>query len=326
MKKLLAAVSVLFLSLHTVFYAENKISIKAGGSAGVSNILLDEILYDKYGSDANISSLLKWQIYASPLISANTQVCFSDRFYICVDGKYSVPLSAGKMEDYDWLNRFSTGTGEQTHYSTHENNLNNYYSARFSLGAGGNLTNKIKLIQLFSIEYSNISLTAKNGYRQYAASIDEINGNKVYEEWSDTIQKKYLEGKIITYEVQEINFGLGLQLLFALNQNLNLLLSAQLLPSLTCQALDSHYKRNPPLYTLFKDISKLVFDSSFLIEYRLNTNNRLFASFGYRCSTSERIKLYQTDDKKSWEKVLNPGGIKQQDFTLSLGYTFYYEN
>jgi outer membrane protease len=307
-----------------MLFAQEDFSFYAQAQAGAANLTLNETLLNNSSHDALPSSLLKWQIYATPIITAETGLRFNSNYFIKLNGLYALPFSAGRLQDYDWLNLFSTGGTEKTHYSTHKNNVDYFYSAHLSLGVGGDISDKVQFIQYFSFRYSYQSFTSTDGYRQYGANIGSQNGSNVYEPWTPDIPKTQLEGKIITLEEQHYFFGIGTQINFELTDRLNASLLLQLLPSIKSNALDTHHRRKTK-YTLFENTNKLALDSSFLLQYKISDQHRLSIKAGYCYSFADGINLYQSATKNSWNGVGNPGKLNQHDFTLSAGYTYYYE-
>lgn len=323
MKKILGLILVLFF-LGTNAFANEKLSFYAGISSGALNLTLNEALLNKAGDDATTSSLLKWQIYASPVIQADTGLSFDSRYFIKLNGFYTLPLSAGRLRDYDWMNLFSTGGTEQTHYSDHTNKLNYYYNTQLSVGIGGDLNPRVQLVHFFSFRYSYLNMTCYNGYRQYGTKIGVQDGKNIYEPWTSDIPKTQLTGKIITLEEQNYFFGIGTQINLAFSDSLEAQLVAQILPSIKSRTLDTHHRRSAK-YTLFENTFKLALDSSFLLQYKLNDQHRLNLKAGYCYSLADDAGLYQSASGQSWIKATNPGKLRQHDFTLSVGYTYYYE-
>ena len=149
MKKLFLLM-FLFILVNAFCFSQIRISAKAG----VLGSNTDEILWDKYGDDAEISSLLKWRTYAAPVISLDTQFNFSKIFFAGLKGFYTIPASYGFIEDFDCANLFSTGSSELTHYSKHDNHLDNYYNAQIFFGAEKSFLETIKLAARVTVGFS----------------------------------------------------------------------------------------------------------------------------------------------------------------------------
>lgn len=323
MKKKHLLSAVLFF-LATCLFAKEGVSFYADFHTGCLNSNIKEILLNKEGNDAKTSSLLDWQIYASPFIQATAGVRIKSNYFIRMDGMYVLPFSTGKMQDYDWMNLFSTGNSELTHYSTHQNKVDSFYNGQLSLGIGGYVTPKIEYISFFSFRYSYLSFTSHNGYRQYGQNIGSQNGSAVYESWKSSIEKKELSGKIITLEEENYFFGIGSQINFRINDRLNSILFLQILPSIQSHALDTHHRRNTK-YTLFDSDGKLAFDSSFLLQYKLKDCHRFNLKAACCYSIADNINLYQSASKSNWMGVSNPGKLSSIDFSFAVGYAYYYE-
>ena len=323
MKKNLSLILVLFF-LVTSCFANQDFSFYAGANSGALNLTLNETLLNNATDEARPSSLLKWQIYASPVIQADAGIKINQRFFINFNGFYALPLSAGKLRDYDWMNLFSTGGTEQTHFSEHSNKLDYYYNAQVSLGIGGQMSQRVQLVHFFSFRYSYLSMTCSNGYRQYGAKIGEQNGSNIYEPWTTGIPKTQLTGKIITFEEQNYFFGIGTQISFKISDSLEAQLLAQVLPAIKSTALDTHHRRSTK-YTLFDNSFKLALDASFLLQYKINEQHRLNLKADYCYSFAHDAKIYQSAGGQNWIGATNPGKLGQHDVTLTAGYTYYYE-
>ncbi len=324
MKKGIATLFFLLSSFHFIFSSESDFKFSIGTWFGPSNTIIYERLLDQDAKNAETSSLLKWESFGIPSFDTSADFFLFKKMYINLGGFFVIPASSGKMQDYDWLNLFSTGGKELTHYSIHDNCLDTFFHVNTSVGYIFKPINKLNIIPFISFRYSYQSFTSTDGYRQYGANIGSQNGNNVYEPWTPDIPKTQLEGKIITLEEQNYFFGIGTQINFELADRLNASLLLQLLPSIKSNALDTHHRRKTK-YTLFENTNKLALDSSFLLQYKISDLHRLSFKAGYCYSFADGINLYQSATKNSWNGVVNPGKLNQHDFTLSAGYTYYYE-
>ncbi|MBO4533823.1 MAG: omptin family outer membrane protease [Treponema sp.] len=324
MKKAVIAGILLFFSFELFSASEADFKLTLNGWFGPASTIINESLLDKKGSDAKTSSLLKWESYGLPSFDASAQILVFNKLYFNVGGFYVLPSSTGKMQDWDWINLFSTGTGELTHYSIHENNLDNYFYADTKAGYLFKPAQRLELIPFISFRYSYFSFTSTNGYRQYGEKLGEQNGHAIHAPWTSDIPKKQLEGKIITLEEQNFFFGAGTQINLNFSDNLSSSLVVQVLPSLKSNTLDTHHRRSTK-YTLFNNTRKLALDSSFLLQYKVSEQHRLSLKALYCYSFADNISLYQSASKISWSEVDNPGKLQQHDFTFSVGYTYYYE-
>lgn len=291
---------------------------------GILETEVNEILWDKQGDDAQIISQLDWNTYAAPVISLNAEYKLADTFIFGLNGFYTIPVSYGIIEDYDYMNILSTGSTERTHYSKHDNELNNYWNAGIFLGAGGRFSKNLKIYGLFSFSYSYYCFTAYNGFRQYGAKIGTQNSNDIYEVWNEDIPEKPMEGKIITFEAQKYFLGLGTRIEYNPFDFFSCILSINLLPGLKAEALDTHHKRKPPYY-YFDLPSELAFNSSLLLEYKLSKHNALNICFNFFASSVSDGKLSASWNKNNWTEYANQCGIKETSWRLLLGYSFIYE-
>lgn len=311
-----------FLSAH--FFAQENFSLNINLNFGPSNTVLKEILYNKGGKDKQESSLLCWESYALPSFETDVTLLFFQRFYANISAKYVIPAFSGIIQDYDNMNLFSTGSSEQTHYSKHENSLDNYYKMGLNLGYSFNPISRIKITPFLSLKYSYFGFTCYNGFRQYGTKIGEKNEKPVYTPWNTDIPKTFLDGKIITLEEESLLLGLGSEIDFIISDNLKSSIKLLLLPSLKSNALDTHHRRSSK-YTIFEETKRLELDSSFMIQYKISKNHRLNLKAVYDYSFANNIKIYQSQNKEVWFEMSNPGSLKQHNFTLAAGYTYYYE-
>ena len=184
MKKI-SSLIFLFVLSPVLCFSQIKLSAKTG----VIQTDINEILWDKTGEDAQITSFLDWKTYIAPVISINAEYKTSNNLFFGLNSFYTIPVSYGVIEDFDYMNVFSTGGNERTHYSNHTNNLDYYWNAELLFGASGNIGKKIELSSLFSLEYLCYSFSAFDGYKQYGTKTGTENGQNVYSAWNDEIPK-----------------------------------------------------------------------------------------------------------------------------------------
>ena len=320
MKKI-SSLIFLFVLTPVLCFSQIKFSAKTG----IIQTDINEILWDKTGEDAQITSFLDWKTYIAPVISINAEYKTSNNLFFGLNSFYTIPVSYGVIEDFDYMNVFSTGGNERTHYSNHTNNLDYYWNAELLFGASGNIGKKIELSSLFSLEYLCYSFSAFDGYKQYGTKTGTENGQNVYSAWNDEIPKVNMQGKLITLEAQKLYFGIGTCLDYYLSESITVSLLLKIKPSLLCIVEDTHYKRNSP-YNYFELGSELAFDSALLLEYKLNKKNALTLSFNFSACAVNDGKLYISQDKNEWIPSSNPCGLKEINWKVLLGYTFIYEN
>lgn len=321
MKKILTVffLMVLFFAVTVEKAFTRDFSLEASVQAGISKLNTKEKLLYQNNSELYTLSLLDWDTNIVPCISADVLLGLTNTFYIKAGGQFTLPVSQGTMKDYDWQNVLSTGSTGLTNYSEHKSTLDSFYNAELGFGLGGDITDSIRLIQFFSVRYSYQSVTAKNGWRQYAQIIDEQNGNNVYGPWTNDIEKKAMSGKSVTLEAQDIFLGLGTQLNFQFSDDFSAKLFINILPSLYSQALDTHYKRD--IYTLFDFSSKLEFNADVLLEYKLNNANSITAKAGFGAAKADNADVFQNSKKLD----SYPGAATATCWSFLLGYTYRYE-
>ena len=319
MKKLSALIFLLIL-IPVFCFSQIKISAKAG----YLGINIEELLFDKTGEGAQTNSFLDWNTYAAPVIVLDAEYKPTDKLIIGLGGFYTIPFSYGKMEDFDYMNIFSTGTNERTHYSQHDNRVNNYYNINAFFGAGGTFIDKLKLSALFSVDYTFYSFSSYNGFKQYGEKIGTVNGSTKYSPWNADIPKIDMEGKIITFAAQKLYFGIGTRFDFSATDKLNLILKLNFKPVLFGNTLDNHHRRNTPFY-YFELSGELAFDSSLLLEYKLQKNSALTAGLDFFVSSAKTGTLYQSRTRDEWVQLANGCGVNQKTYRFLVGYSYIYE-
>jgi len=318
---------LLFFLLAAKLSAGQNFSFFIRPQFGINSIRFNEFLYAKEPSPeeaAKTLSLLIWESDLTPLAKLSTGMKFKDSFFFQLEASYNLPFYTDCMQDFDWANLISTGEKFLTHYSLHENKLDNFYDFNFMLGYGGKIKDTLKLYQIISFHYSYFSSTASNGYRQYGQTLGKTDGKEIYAPWTSDIEAIYMEGKNIKIEKQDYSLGLGLKLVYDSKKAFHSELSLQVLPSIDSRALDTHFQRSFK-YTFFDSISNIAFASSFLLDYKLNNNHRLNARADFNYCSASCSDIVQSTDKNNWLKVSNPGGFKLRCFSFLLGYTYFYE-
>ena len=144
MKKI-SSLIFLFILSPVLCFSQIKLSAKTG----IFQTDINEILWDKTGEDAQISSFLDWKTYIVPVISINAEYKTSNNLFFGLNSFYTIPVSYGVIEDFDYMNVFSTGGNERTHYSNHKNNLDYYWNAELLFGASGNIGKKLNCLHFF---------------------------------------------------------------------------------------------------------------------------------------------------------------------------------
>lgn len=319
MKKL-SSLIFLFILTPVLCFSQLKLSARTGylGSQ------IKEILLSSSEDDAQINSLLEWKTFAAPVVLVDAEYKFKEHFIIGAGGFYTIPLSYGRLEDFDYMNIFSTGTDERTHYSKHDNKLANYYSINAFFGAGGTIFQNLNLSAVFSFTYTYYGFSAYNGYKQYGQKLGTVNGHTEYSPWNADIPKTDMEGKIITLGAQKLYFGIGTRLDYSLTDRLNFILKLNVMPVLFGDTLDTHHKRNNP-YTYFELNGELAFDSSLLLEYKLKDSLAFTAGLDFFASTAEKGIPYQSSTRELWQQLSNACGVKQTTYRVLIGISYFYE-
>ena len=200
-------------------------------SGGIRNSKVQEFVFQ----DDYTLSQLDWN---APLIPVLNVAGRFDIFHVLVDLSVNsaIPVKLGSMQDYDWLGQDKS---KYTNFSSHELILNKLYDLEAKVGYDFNLKNfgvsvDLSIIPQAGFLYRNQKFEAYNGYTQYATS---------GEYWSDSIEKKYLSGSSLTYEVASYMPFLSLETEYKIDFSWCLKLFGRYFPYIYAVAIDNHYLR-----------------------------------------------------------------------------------
>ena len=273
-------------------------------------------------------SRLDWKSPFLPYIGAKCQATLFKYLFIAFDSSLAIPqikniLNPGKIEDYDWMNIYSTGENNLTHYSKSINQVDSLITVDFKMGHRLPLSEKVSITNYAAINFEWFKFASIDGYYQYAAKTGKKNGQDVYGTWSPDLEKKNSEGKKIEYKGLFFFLGLGTQLNLQLTEKIGLSLSESMAFSIIASQIDFHIKRN--LYTGFTDEHLWKSSTGLILNYRFNSHALLGleANLGY--IFGQPCEVYSKNIKSSsqeWEKLDNLGGFNQLLFSFSICYTF----
>lgn len=307
---------VLFSVIQTFCFAnitENKICFTISPKAGFISGSYKEEFFAKIDEENQMISLLHWQIQAAPTVDISSTITLNNTFVAGINCFYTIPFNSGKMEDYDWMNWYSSQTGEQTHYSWHKNKLQNLYEISGFLGMNIPFTKKMNFQPSVIYTYKYYDFSAIDGFKQYNKSISGY-----YPEWTKDIPKQNLYGTIITYKGDEYSLGFGTKFDFKPANKINLSTDLIFLHSIKANSLDSHLKRNngEGLFLIYRNSGKNTVKANLAIDYFLNEHNSLFADSQFNFSVKKNSKITDT---------VNTGAEISTFWRFNLGYTYKYE-
>ena len=206
-------------------------------------------------------SRLDWEIKNACLFGADTDFHFNDKYSFLISFKNGFPKDCGIMEDYDWLNPFTTEwendpADELTNYSKHTNYMNGFCFGRiFYLDKNNN----ISLTPRFGFEIEDISFSGIGGWRTYKS-----------ENWE---KKQFADKKVISYSQSFIAPVLSLNCDFNFLSYFEATLDLSVLWIKLMNCYDMHHERN----ALFNDrIEKTwKFGTQGSVFYKINQSHKI---------------------------------------------------
>lgn len=264
MKKLLCA--GLCLLLGSSLFAEYKqVEVSLTPVFGLLNgKVIEHVIYLNDAEERTSLSRLDWEIKNAKIFGADLSI---DAFkYINLNFSYaqSIPGYNIVMDDYDWMNPFTTAWLEDdpteiTNHSHHENSYLNLYSKlKIGIGANLRLPGRITIIPNAGITGEYFLMTGIGGWYEYKSY------NFEHKEFPD-------DAKVISYEQRLEAFLLGLTVKSETIPHTFIQLDFNVAPTTTnIEALDTHIVRS----TLFNDklYNALDFEGSAKIAYMINQN------------------------------------------------------
>ena len=327
MKKRIFIFTFLFFIFVPLFgNSKNTFSVSTGLGVITGNVI--EFVYAEHVvTNKTIDlSMLDWEIVSVPYFFVDFETDLFKNLYLNLNGKIGIPVKSGKMQDYDWMNKVSSGQNGLTHYSIHDNYVSSYYSADLSIGFNFFLGENSIITPCVAVGANYISFDGKNGYRQYGNQIDLENFQAVYELWSDEITKIYFDKKVISYNQTQTFFSFGCLSRLSVD-NFDFNFSFFFSPIMAITSIDTHYLRNEYAGgTFFADIMEGFFyygDASFLV--KLNS----FYKLGLKCEYSIVPKLYGytlskfVNSTDLWSSA-GSGGTKRHFVQISLVNKFVF--
>ena len=187
---------LIFLSLN--LYALDFASMNKSAKVNISTIsgTSNEIVYN---SDGSKLSELFWRLDNVTLIGVNAAIQPNDRVVVNLDFKKNLENPSSTMDDYDWMDGYTTSPAGYTHWSHHENTtVKDVTKIDLNLQAALIPTKLGVLYGMVGYKKDTFKWEAKGGFYEYSTN----NFNRVYID-DDT--------KVISYSqyITTVYFGAG---------------------------------------------------------------------------------------------------------------------
>jgi len=201
----------------------------------------DEIVYRDALLDYYVSHLI-WDL--KPLSYVGISAGFGPLSPFSKNGftanlslKAGLPFVTGKLEDWDWMN---FDFDFPTHFSFHDTYSMGTVLADLSAGYSLRFNNYLSLSVYGEFSYMYLSWVAQNGYTQYP----DIKLQASYPPWDDSLEKYYLNGRVIEYLQNWFILSPGISLKFRAVPVFSLEGAFNYTPLIYCADRDWHILRN----------------------------------------------------------------------------------
>jgi outer membrane protease len=197
----------------------------------------EEIVYKN--SNADYLSQLLWDMkplfyYGYTFRFERSKLLERPGFFTGLSIKYGIPARTGIMEDRDWLDERDH---RLTHFSQHDNFTKNMLLLDVKAGASFPLFRTLVVKAYGTVSFMRVSWESYDGYTQYAP--DSFGR---YDEWSDSLPKSSMQGRIIDYDQTWAVFGAGFSATLPLGA-FNIGLSFDISPFILSAGIDNHWLR-----------------------------------------------------------------------------------
>lgn len=268
-------------------------------------------------------SLLDWYFY-TPSISMKLDYNSNMNFYFSLHGNVSLPSSAGYMEDFDWMNIYTTGEKGLTHYSWNTNKTVYFFDGDFSLGYRWKLGNWFSLVNFGGLNFRDFKFSAVDGFKQYGKKDAE----GIYEPWSPDIEKKMLSGEMVTLSGVTANIGAGFKLDFTAKNGFGFSFAEGFYYAFFSELIDSHPRKSEPIALGYQSKGVFTSKSEFDFFYKINENFTLEFYSAFDFSPEKLRNVYQKSltGEYDWGKIRNSygnyfGDFRQMAYTISVGFS-----
>lgn len=261
---------IVFTLFTTLSFATEK-DFSISVSTSLVNGFINEHVFDLTTTQSDkLMSRLDWDIVNIPVIGVDFEKYFN-KLYIGGNLSFGIPKSSGLMQDYDWLNPYTSkwskdDPDEHTNYSCHTNYLQQYID--FTISAGWNF-----------VLSDNFAITPIAEYNHNLINMDGLDGFCTYKQ-DDWVEKKFT-GKVISYKQVLNAFSLGFILdssfsIFELNNYFSISPHTT-----TIDAYDYHWIRSALFYDMINSPFKIFEKASFGVNLKDKYLLNLFGTFTY---------------------------------------------
>jgi len=203
------AVSALSLPLQAQGLSPSALAPDRVEFAPTAAILEGEAREFVYYRDQRLSEL-DWDMKPLRLYGAELSLLWDRGPAVTLGGSAALPGKTGSMQDYDWLNLLTDGSGDLTHYSKSGADLAFAYTARAEIGwrfllktplpSSGSTGRRASVTLTGGFRYMTWSWDGNGGYLQHAdPSTAPSNPDGTYKIWSEDVTKVPIAGTAISY-------------------------------------------------------------------------------------------------------------------------------
>ena len=277
---------------------------------------LDEYVFQKYNGEWERLSLLEWE--EKPRWEYGMRVGSSyKKVHLDLHIASSFTAPSGEMRDSDWQNM--SDWSMKTNYSVSDNKISSYLNFGGSVGFAFSPWEKMTLMPLFEVGYSNLLFKAYGGEAWYGTNTTPFCS------WdSPNAVHSTFEGNIIDYDRWSIYTYLGMVCSFMPIDRLALDFFLGASPYTYAESMDIHHLRS----LRFKDITNSVFKhfkGNATVRYSFNDVFTLGLSLdGYLVTQDRGDTWYSTKKSNSFKKIEDEqGGIAAREAAVSLFLRMY---
>lgn len=259
-------------------------------------------------------SFLQWDIHGMMVAGLDVDFRYKS-FYAKLHGEAGIPLSSGKMDDFDWY----TTKGHQTHFSTHHNRITDHFSVGGLLGWILSSTDgRVRFTPMAGWSWQQTSMLASDGYRQYV--LDSLWETTP---WSDDLPKKYFDGDVISYRHEVFQIDLLLRLTYNLSPRLSLGLEGSIHPVIGAFGYDTHILRDLQFLD-YNMTGQLAFGAALEMGYQIIPKHwlTLRMDYNYLPVVTGPAYVKETRQQYYYPDATSMGGSSHWFVGVSLGWKF----
>ncbi len=295
----------IFLFVFLAFLTEASFAkiFEFSASGGIRSSKVQEFVYE----DDYTLSRLDWKAPLIPVIGLSGRF---DIFHTILDFSVdsAIPVKLGSIQDYDWT---GTDKSKNTHFSDHELIVNRLFDLEAKAGYDFNLKNfgvpvDLSIIPQAGFLFRSQKFEAYNGYTQYA-------GNGEY--WSDSLEKTYISGVGMTYEVASYMPFLSLESEYAIDSFWKVRIFGRFFPYIYSAATDNHILK----YVQYNDYMKEGMGFSIGSEAGWKNFSLMFSYEWFKCDEGDTYYRTIGEENSFIESKTTPG-VKSSVFSLMFVY------